>query len=293
MTLPFGLDLAGLLTSGQYSDMTLVCDGREFKVHKLVVCSLSPVLASAMKEPFEEAQTGVLHVKDFDTHTVEQMLQFLYTGDYTVSQAPQNGTAPLPAQEGEEADAHIHPLDTDWVLSQHIRVNAIADYYNIQTLAEKSTANIRNAVQAHGDPATVMEAASFAVQRTGDSGMLSAMAEAVSGHLGPVLADDKHASTLADLVNDFGVAVLRHRAEEQKAQVAMMEKLEKSLRASEAKCGRLIENFENCRVRLETLTRCTNISHCQTQFGCVIDKTGQPWEPRYTVRCASCARRYA
>jgi hypothetical protein len=53
MASPFGLDLALLLRSGDYSDMTLLCDGREFKVHKLVMCSLSPVLAAAMKEPFE------------------------------------------------------------------------------------------------------------------------------------------------------------------------------------------------------------------------------------------------
>ena len=35
------VQLAQLLQTGKYSDMTLVCAGKEFKLHKMVVCSVS------------------------------------------------------------------------------------------------------------------------------------------------------------------------------------------------------------------------------------------------------------
>lgn len=307
MASPFGLDLALLLRSGDYSDMTLVCDGQEFKVHKLVMCSLSPVLAAAMKEPFEasiaylsfgrgrrltheqEAKTGVIQIKDFEAETVAQMVDFLYTGDYKV-QTPAEEENTQMADGDEATPRHI---DTDWALAQHIRVNAIADYYNIARLTEKSTSNISDVIQTHSDPETLLEAASLALSMTGDKTMQHVMAGAVSGQLDAVLADERHAEPLAVLVNDFGVSILRHQAEEQKTLRAAVEKLEKSLSTSEAKCGRLIENFETCRVRLETLAKCTNTGHCQAQFNCVLNKTGQPWEPRYTVRCGNCARRFS
>lgn len=229
-----------------------------------------------------------MHVKDFAADTVAQMIDFLYTGEYAVNAPPQQEGDNTPTTLAEES---MLP-EPDWLLSQHIRVNAIADYYNIPTLIEKSTANIKEAIQSHGDPESLLGAASLALSLSGDKNMQHVMAGAVSGHLEAVLADEQHGQSLVELVNDFGVAVLRHQAEEQKVLRAAVEKLEKSLRASEAKCGRMIENFETCRVRLETLAKCTNSGHCQAAFTCVLDKTGQPWEPRYTVRCGNCARRF-
>lgn len=47
------LDMGDLLKTGKYSDMRLVCEGRTFKVHKMVVCLQSPVLAAAIDGQFE------------------------------------------------------------------------------------------------------------------------------------------------------------------------------------------------------------------------------------------------
>lgn len=46
-------ELGKLMYSERFSDMTLVCDGHEFKVHKVVVCSQSPVLAAAVTGSFK------------------------------------------------------------------------------------------------------------------------------------------------------------------------------------------------------------------------------------------------
>lgn len=48
--------LQHLLGSGSFSDLTLVCDGREIQVHKAIVCPQSPVLAAAISGEYEVGQ---------------------------------------------------------------------------------------------------------------------------------------------------------------------------------------------------------------------------------------------
>lgn len=45
-----------LLRSGQFSDLTLVCQGRGFLVHQAIVCPRSPVWASAVDGGFTVSQ---------------------------------------------------------------------------------------------------------------------------------------------------------------------------------------------------------------------------------------------
>jgi hypothetical protein len=52
-TIQRGVDFAHLMHSGQFSDLTLVCQGQEFKIHKLVACPQSPVFAAAVKGEFK------------------------------------------------------------------------------------------------------------------------------------------------------------------------------------------------------------------------------------------------
>lgn len=44
--------LRKLLASGEYSDLTLVCRGQEFRVHKMIVCTQSPMIDAALKGDF-------------------------------------------------------------------------------------------------------------------------------------------------------------------------------------------------------------------------------------------------
>lgn len=41
------------MESGEYSDLTILCEDQHFSVHKVVVCSQSKVLAAAMKKGFK------------------------------------------------------------------------------------------------------------------------------------------------------------------------------------------------------------------------------------------------
>lgn len=52
------IDFTQLMTSGQFSDLKLVCQGQEFKIHKLVACSQSSVIAAALKGEFKVSNDG-------------------------------------------------------------------------------------------------------------------------------------------------------------------------------------------------------------------------------------------
>lgn len=70
-------------------DLTISCrDGRRFKVQKSVLCSQSPVLAAACAIDMTERHTGVIEHKEFDSDTVELMVQFVYAGAYLVTKRP-------------------------------------------------------------------------------------------------------------------------------------------------------------------------------------------------------------
>jgi hypothetical protein len=50
-----------ILQSAKYSDLTLVCKGREFPVHRAIVCHHSPFFDAACSSGFQ-ASTGSLSI---------------------------------------------------------------------------------------------------------------------------------------------------------------------------------------------------------------------------------------
>jgi hypothetical protein len=48
-----GVDFRDLLRSGQFSDLTVVCRGIEFKLHKVIACLQSPVFLAAVNSDFQ------------------------------------------------------------------------------------------------------------------------------------------------------------------------------------------------------------------------------------------------
>ena len=48
-----GVDFRDLLRSGQFSDLTVVCRGTEFKLHKVIACLQSPVFLAAVNSDFK------------------------------------------------------------------------------------------------------------------------------------------------------------------------------------------------------------------------------------------------
>ena len=63
-----------LFDSDVYADLTVVCNGKSWKVHKAIVCSRSRFFDAAMKAPFREAETGVIDLSSDAQDAVDRML---------------------------------------------------------------------------------------------------------------------------------------------------------------------------------------------------------------------------
>ncbi|KAH8807751.1 BTB/POZ protein [Xylogone sp. PMI_703] len=144
-----------LLSSAEYSDLTLKCQGEIFKVHKAVVCFQSPVLAAALRGDFKEAKTNMIDIASFDVRTTRCMVEFMYTGDYQIRKSKMRTDEDLQAIEkkfpfllGEsdkdDADSQLAATSRDEnTLLDHVHVHAIAEYYDISQLKQLSTSKIQ------------------------------------------------------------------------------------------------------------------------------------------------------
>ncbi|KAH7091651.1 hypothetical protein FB567DRAFT_546358 [Paraphoma chrysanthemicola] len=74
-------DMKQALETGKYSDLTIICHGRSWAVHKLIVCAQSDALEAASRFG-KEAAEGIIELPDDDPEIVEHMLQYMYERDY-------------------------------------------------------------------------------------------------------------------------------------------------------------------------------------------------------------------
>ncbi|KAK8209736.1 BTB/POZ protein [Phyllosticta capitalensis] len=99
--------------SGQHSNLTLrFSDGQMLHVHKALVFAYSDVFEKACSGPFVESRTRSIEISHEDPEAVISMIHWMYTG----SQAPPRGQSPL---------------------LFHIRLYAVADYYQVQMLRKE------------------------------------------------------------------------------------------------------------------------------------------------------------
>ncbi|KAF7914419.1 uncharacterized protein EAF01_000825 [Botrytis porri] len=82
---PHPLFISQLYTTGKYTDLIIKCQGKEFKVHRAIVCSQSKPIAAAIDHGFKEASDGVFNFEEDEPEIVEYIIRFLYDGLYSVS----------------------------------------------------------------------------------------------------------------------------------------------------------------------------------------------------------------
>ncbi|KAI8720199.1 BTB domain-containing protein [Fusarium sp. LHS14.1] len=145
--------LADLLQTGRFSDCTIVCHGKEFKLHKVVICAQSPVIAAALEKASKESQRSSLTITTFDLATVECMVEYLYRDDYVINGDALHGAnmsewARSPNMQvnrfGNRMPATPPPslpppkaMVRD-VLLCHVEVNAIGHYYELPKLCDRA-----------------------------------------------------------------------------------------------------------------------------------------------------------
>ncbi|KAL6699148.1 hypothetical protein J3F84DRAFT_365053 [Trichoderma pleuroticola] len=312
-----GVDFKTMLRSGQFSDLTLVCQGKEFKIHKVVACPQSPVLSAAISGEFKESQTGVVQIELFDSETVRRMVDFLYTGNYDCGYPPSQNTAgthavtpaavkstststPASKTTNTTLPAPVASASTQDTLA-HVRVNAIADYYGIQGLTLLANQKIQQAYQAKWDAKAFLTSAKETLDNTGDKKLHGMMALLAAQHLEELIASPQ----LADLVGDFAAEVLRYHAhkleasrqeqlqairQEQVAAQTRQAEVQALSQAAEAKTGRVIANINRVITMMCDRQYCRN-NACGEDFGCYLEQVGSD-EPSYVLRCSWCRCRH-
>ncbi|RSL61090.1 hypothetical protein CEP53_005221 [Fusarium sp. AF-6] len=65
------------------SDLSVICDGQTFKVHRLILCAHSKYFFKQLNGPWKESSEQVINIQDFEISVVKAMLHFMYNFDYT------------------------------------------------------------------------------------------------------------------------------------------------------------------------------------------------------------------
>lgn len=178
------LNLAKLMKSGDFSDLTFSCNGEELKVHKNVVCGQSPVIKAALSKYFEEGHSNVIKMDEFELQIVKRFVEFLYTGEYDVpeegeaddgsddddgrDEAKVVGVADVEdGNDGDDGDDSDQVVEGDKdeggkddysqvadaqsrmieSLATHIKVNSIGDYYGVPNLVSLANSKISDLIE--------------------------------------------------------------------------------------------------------------------------------------------------
>ncbi|RYN15717.1 hypothetical protein AA0119_g13004 [Alternaria tenuissima] len=88
-------NLSEFYNSSRLSDGTITCDGKGFRIHKIVLCAQSKFFLNAFDGKWKESAEGVIPLNDDDVSAVEAMLQFLYSFDYDASGSATGIASPM------------------------------------------------------------------------------------------------------------------------------------------------------------------------------------------------------
>lgn len=111
-----------LMNNEKYCDLVIKCEGREWKVHKALLCSFSNVFDRACKwVTLDGKKTEIIEHEVYDAATMQRLISYVYKGRYKV------GEDDIEERDHEDMIAKRK-------LIAHAKVYGIADYYDIAPL---------------------------------------------------------------------------------------------------------------------------------------------------------------
>lgn len=134
-----------LFQSGDFADLVVKCQDREWKVHRAIVCQHSRYFERMCKSGFRvrssryqderytdwassESITGVIDLQEEEPEMVERMLIYLYVLDYNT--APATSLQPDTVFQVDRNDKELKAQ-----LITHVAMYAMADRYDIPSLS--------------------------------------------------------------------------------------------------------------------------------------------------------------
>lgn len=200
------------MDSEKYSDLTIVCGDRQFKVHKAIVCTASDVLRREVDGKMKEALTGVIQHDMFDADTVARMISYLYKQQYNVESDASRTLRPAQLDGDTDVQAMVLP-DVNEKLGAHVRMYAIGQYYNIPTLRSLAVENFSATAEAEWASDGFMEVVKEVDLLTSrdDRELRNALRAVGTKHVEELVKDDVFMQALSDFdqMQDFAADILR------------------------------------------------------------------------------------
>ena len=321
-------NIAQLMDSGKHTDLTIECDGRQFKVHRAMVCLASSTLAVETEAGVTESLTGVVKHTNFDADTVQRIIDYIYKTTYQLAE-DLKVTIELKGESGE-ADreaakvAEIVTLTgTSARLIAHVRMYAIGEYYHLSTLKILAKENFTNSI----DPVSFETAGFIHVIRqvkehigvNGDE-IRDALHTIALSNISKLTKDVDLMKQLTELddVQDFAADMLRqmvrHQILDKEAHAQQLAKKDQEIHVKNVEVQRLrreceeeirraserADGYERSSQRIQEVmdrlvedleglpSECRN-SKCDRTFGDLsIERKGRSGEGNWEMRCARC-----
>lgn len=127
---PLLRSLPDYLNSPSLSDSIIQCEDKEFKIHKLILCTQSKYFSKAFNGDWKESADGAVRLEGDDVSAVEAMLQFMYTFDYDASGGAEHSSSPMVF---------------------NVRVYSIADKYDVPALKSQAKQKFETTVETCWD----------------------------------------------------------------------------------------------------------------------------------------------
>ncbi|KAK3683094.1 hypothetical protein LTR37_020579 [Vermiconidia calcicola] len=264
--------IAGLQNNPDFSDLTIKCHGREFRVHRAVVCQFSPVIADQCNSTFREGFLREIEHEQYTASTVERMLSYMYSQWYTVT-----GDRPIAnssaGNDGARKDSSRVSIKERW--SQGL-VEVIREVY------DKAGSN--------------------------DKGLVDALSQAASEHSTQLMTDTDFLRKISkeQCHNDFMHAVIRHlsaslaKAREdcstEQLQLSVStdlfrqdkEEVDGHLRTAKEHLVQEKKDMLGLE-RLMLMARCCR--HCRYDHKIHVERTDRHENGRHCVKCSNCGTR--
>ncbi|KAL8866173.1 MAG: hypothetical protein Q9174_006455 [Haloplaca sp. 1 TL-2023] len=124
----------------QFSDLKITCGGREFKCHKVIVCTRSKFFEKACTSGFQESATSHIDLPEDNPVHIEAMLKFLYA----------MGSRPEIPPIVDFLD--FTHAEVKRYLYKEISMYALADKYGIPALCSTAALKVKGCLSRRYDP---------------------------------------------------------------------------------------------------------------------------------------------
>jgi hypothetical protein len=175
--------LSSYFKDGKFSDFTILCDGKEYHVHRCFIAPQSKYFERAFSGMFKEGAERKIELKEDQAAMVERMVHFFYNFDYDDGidddDCDRTGNAPLtgrgPLRESVPVPGAPSPgkgplpskayLKAQSSLSTHISMYCIADKYDIPGLKTLALEKFKSAFSVTKGSWSVLVATTYVINR--------------------------------------------------------------------------------------------------------------------------------